>query len=205
MPLADFAAMNARPGGRRREIVRQPPELGRRFAPAEGPGHDRQAAAFVLGLPGGGGRGHPEQEPVAGGRRSRARWRSCSPAGFPVSPDAAQVDRDRRRHRPVPELAAERHDLAYEIDGVVTKVDDLALHAQFGATSRAPRWAIAFKFPPRSAPRSSRASVSIGRTGPGHAVRPPRAGLRRWLDRVAGHPAQRGSGAGSRTSVRATW
>ena len=64
------------------------------------------------------------------------------------------------------ELAAERHDLAYEIDGVVTKVDDLALHAQLGATSRAPRWAIAFKFPPEE--RTSKLlgiSVSIGRTG----------------------------------------
>ena len=64
------------------------------------------------------------------------------------------------------ELAEERHDLAYEIDGVVVKVDDLALHAVLGATSRAPRWAIAFKFPPEE--RTTRLldiMVSIGRTG----------------------------------------
>ena len=64
------------------------------------------------------------------------------------------------------ELAQERHDLAYEIDGVVTKVDDLALHARLGATSRAPRWAMAFKFPPEE--RTSKLldiMVSIGRTG----------------------------------------
>ena len=55
---------------------------------------------------------------------------------------------------------------AYEIDGVVTKVDDLALHDVLGATSRAPRWAIAFKFPPEE--RTTRLldiMVSIGRTG----------------------------------------
>jgi DNA ligase (NAD+) len=87
-------------------------------------------------------------------------------AGFPVSPDArlakgmsAVVERSR-------ELEAARHSLSYEIDGVVTKVDDLALHAVFGATSRAPRWAIAFKFPPEE--RTTRLidiMVSIGRTG----------------------------------------
>ncbi|HVT42745.1 MAG TPA: NAD-dependent DNA ligase LigA, partial [Acidimicrobiales bacterium] len=64
------------------------------------------------------------------------------------------------------ELAEARHSLAYEIDGVVTKVDELALHQALGATSRAPRWAIAFKFPPEE--RTTRLldiMVSIGRTG----------------------------------------
>ncbi|MDE3085913.1 MAG: NAD-dependent DNA ligase LigA, partial [Acidobacteriota bacterium] len=59
-----------------------------------------------------------------------------------------------------------RHDLDYEIDGVVVKVDDLALQRRLGATSHAPRWAIAFKFPPEE--RSTRLldiHVSIGRTG----------------------------------------
>ncbi len=64
------------------------------------------------------------------------------------------------------ELAEVRHQLPYEIDGVVSKVDELALHDVFGATSRAPRWAIAFKFPPEE--RTTRLvdiMVSIGRTG----------------------------------------
>jgi len=59
-----------------------------------------------------------------------------------------------------------RHDLDYEIDGVVIKVDDLALRQELGATSRAPRWAIAFKFPPEE--RTTRLEdihVSVGRTG----------------------------------------
>jgi len=59
-----------------------------------------------------------------------------------------------------------RHDLDYDIDGVVVKVDDLAQRVQLGHTARAPRWAIAFKFPPEE--RTTRLldiQVSVGRTG----------------------------------------
>ncbi len=87
-------------------------------------------------------------------------------AGFPVSPEARSVKGMTQVVERCRELAEARHDLAYEIDGVVTKVDDLALHAVLGATSRAPRWAIAFKFPPEE--RTTRLvaiHVSIGRTG----------------------------------------
>jgi DNA ligase (NAD+) len=59
-----------------------------------------------------------------------------------------------------------RHDLTYEIDGVVIKVNDLAQRTALGFTSRAPRWAIARKLPPEE--RSTRLlaiEVSIGRTG----------------------------------------
>ncbi len=59
-----------------------------------------------------------------------------------------------------------RHDLDYEIDGVVVKVDDLELQRRLGSTSRAPRWAIAFKFPPEERnTKLLRIMVSIGRTG----------------------------------------
>jgi DNA ligase (NAD+) len=61
---------------------------------------------------------------------------------------------------------AHRHDLPYEIDGVVVKVDDLAQRESLGMTSRAPRWAIAVKFPPEERSTVLRAiSVSVGRTG----------------------------------------
>jgi DNA ligase (NAD+) len=59
-----------------------------------------------------------------------------------------------------------RHDLGYEIDGVVIKVDDLAQREILGSTSKAPRWAIAYKFPPEE--RTTLLNdimVSIGRTG----------------------------------------
>ena len=59
-----------------------------------------------------------------------------------------------------------RHDLPYEIDGVVIKVDDLADRERLGATSRAPRWAIARKLPPEERTTTLHAiEVSIGRTG----------------------------------------
>jgi len=59
-----------------------------------------------------------------------------------------------------------RHDLRYDIDGVVIKIDDLAQRVRLGVTSRAPRWAIARKLPPEE--RTTRLlaiEVSIGRTG----------------------------------------
>jgi DNA ligase (NAD+) len=87
-------------------------------------------------------------------------------AGLPVSPDARHVRGIDAVIARCAELAHERHDLPYEIDGVVTKVDELALHARIGMTSRAPRWAIAFKFPPEERTTRLRSiEVSIGRTG----------------------------------------
>ncbi|MGA9277545.1 NAD-dependent DNA ligase LigA [Ilumatobacter sp.] len=59
-----------------------------------------------------------------------------------------------------------RHDLDYEIDGVVIKVDDLAQRDLLGVTSRAPRWAIAYKFPPEERTTTLLdIQVSVGRTG----------------------------------------
>jgi DNA ligase (NAD+) len=59
-----------------------------------------------------------------------------------------------------------RHDPPYEIDGVVVKLDRLELQQQLGATSRAPRWAIAFKYPPEEVTtRLLDIRVNVGRTG----------------------------------------
>ncbi|MFN4003029.1 NAD-dependent DNA ligase LigA [Microcella sp.] len=59
-----------------------------------------------------------------------------------------------------------RHDVEHEIDGVVVKVDELELHAELGATSRAPRWAIAYKYPPEQVNTTLLdIVVSVGRTG----------------------------------------
>ncbi|HEX6236639.1 MAG TPA: NAD-dependent DNA ligase LigA [Acidimicrobiales bacterium] len=86
--------------------------------------------------------------------------------GFPVNPEI--------RVQPGPDEVLDycvdwqsrRHDLDYEIDGVVVKVDDHAHRELLGFTSKAPRWAIAYKFPPEE--RTTRLRdilVSIGRTG----------------------------------------
>ncbi len=87
-------------------------------------------------------------------------------AGFPVSAEATTVRGTAAAFARCRELEARRHDLGYDIDGAVVKVDDLALHERLGTTSRAPRWAIADKFPPED--RTTRLldiMVSVGRTG----------------------------------------
>lgn len=66
----------------------------------------------------------------------------------------------------IQELSSKRHDLEHEIDGVVVKVDELARQRELGATSRAPRWAIAYKYPPEQVnTKLLDIKVSIGRTG----------------------------------------
>jgi DNA ligase (NAD+) len=60
----------------------------------------------------------------------------------------------------------QRHSVEHEIDGVVVKVDQYALQRRLGSTSRAPRWAIAFKYPPEEATTTLLdIRVSVGRTG----------------------------------------
>ncbi|HJR77423.1 MAG TPA: NAD-dependent DNA ligase LigA [Nitrospiraceae bacterium] len=64
------------------------------------------------------------------------------------------------------EIAAMRESLPYEIDGIVVKVDDRQRQEQLGSKSRSPRWAIAFKFPPRKEiTQIQDIVVSVGRTG----------------------------------------
>ncbi|WP_374196218.1 NAD-dependent DNA ligase LigA [Agromyces sp. ISL-38] len=59
-----------------------------------------------------------------------------------------------------------RHAVEHEIDGIVVKIDELALHDELGATSRAPRWAIAYKYPPEQVnTKLLDIVVSVGRTG----------------------------------------
>jgi DNA ligase (NAD+) len=86
--------------------------------------------------------------------------------GFPVNPETATVTGLAAVYDYCKTMAERRHALAYEIDGVVIKIDDIALHGRLGSTSHAPRWAVAFKFPPEE--RTTLLEdimVSIGRTG----------------------------------------
>jgi len=86
--------------------------------------------------------------------------------GLPVS-DLYQVvpDMDGVREY-IGYYAEHRHDPPYEIDGVVVKVDQIALQRQLGSTSRAPRWAIAYKYPPEEVTtRLLDIQVNVGRTG----------------------------------------
>jgi DNA ligase (NAD+) len=87
-------------------------------------------------------------------------------AGFPVNPEIRTFGSLDEVHAYCRHWQEHRHDLPYEIDGVVVKIDDLAQRDELGFTSKAPRWAIAYKFPPEERTTLLKdIMVSIGRTG----------------------------------------
>ena len=86
--------------------------------------------------------------------------------GLPIS-DRFKVCRTRKEVEEFIQFYADhRHDVEHEIDGVVIKVDSLSQQQQLGFTSRAPKWAIAFKYPPEEVTtKLLDIKVSVGRTG----------------------------------------
>lgn len=87
-------------------------------------------------------------------------------AGFSVNPNVAQCGSAEEVHAFCEQALAHRADLDYDIDGVVVKVDSFALQNDLGFTARAPRWAIAFKFPPEEKQTLLREiRIQVGRTG----------------------------------------
>lgn len=86
--------------------------------------------------------------------------------GLPVSDRARVVETLAGAREFIDYFGEHRHDVEHEIDGVVLKVDDLASQGRLGATSRAPRWAIAYKYPPEVVrTRLLDIKVGVGRTG----------------------------------------
>jgi len=87
-------------------------------------------------------------------------------AGFKVNPDIKVCAHSHEVHSFCEWALEVRNDLPYEIDGVVVKVDSFALQDELGYTAKAPRWAIAFKFPPEEKTTVLREiRVQVGRTG----------------------------------------
>ena len=86
--------------------------------------------------------------------------------GLPTSSRFQVVDSSKEVKKYIADFEAKRHTLEHEIDGVVVKVDDLSRQHALGFTSRAPRWAIAFKYPPEQVnTKLLDIKISIGRTG----------------------------------------
>lgn len=116
-----------------------------------------RAFTYQIVLPGEGASPAPDH---AGVLEQLASW------GCPVEPHW-------RRHDGIDGVAdycaewqEKRRELQFETDGVVVKLDDLALRARLGATAKFPRWAVAFKFPTEQArTKLIRIAVNVGRTG----------------------------------------
>ncbi len=86
--------------------------------------------------------------------------------GLPVSDRVQVVDDLEGVWAYIERYREQRHSVEHEIDGVVVKVDQVALQRRLGSTSRAPRWAIAFKYPPEEATtKLLDIRVNVGRTG----------------------------------------
>lgn len=87
-------------------------------------------------------------------------------AGFHVNPDVKRCDTIEEIHDFCKQALVRRDELPYEIDGVVVKVDSFDQQDSMGYTARAPRWAIAYKFPPEERTTLLRdITVQVGRTG----------------------------------------
>ncbi|ACV23666.1 DNA ligase [Slackia heliotrinireducens] len=86
--------------------------------------------------------------------------------GFHVNPDVKLCDTPQEVHDFCEQVAEKRDSLPYGIDGVVVKVNDFATQRDMGFTARAPRWAIAYKFPPEEKTTVMHdITVQVGRTG----------------------------------------
>ena len=86
--------------------------------------------------------------------------------GLPVSSRYEVHDELAGAQRYIAHWGEHRHDVEHDIDGVVVKVDQISLQRRLGATSKSPRWAIAFKYPPEEATTKLHdIRVNVGRTG----------------------------------------
>ncbi|WP_027696975.1 NAD-dependent DNA ligase LigA [Vibrio litoralis] len=86
--------------------------------------------------------------------------------GLPMCPETKVVEGLENVKAYYQDILQRRSELAYEIDGVVIKVDDIALQEELGFVARAPRWAIAYKFPAQEEmTRLNDVEFQVGRTG----------------------------------------
>ena len=90
----------------------------------------------------------------------------CAVPAFSVNPNVARCATPAEVHEFCAQALEHRGDLDYDIDGVVVKVDSFQQQLDLGFTARAPRWAIAFKFPPEEKQTVLREiRIQVGRTG----------------------------------------
>jgi DNA ligase (NAD+) len=160
MPTASFEELNRRQAEAEARLFANPRNAAagslRQKDPSVTASRDLALFCYQLGAKEGGHRLRTHTETLA--------W--LSELGFPVNPLIDRYDDLEAVYEFCGSMEQQRHALGYEIDGVVVKVDDLGQREEIGFTSRAPRWAIAYKFPPEEkTTKLLGIMVSIGRTG----------------------------------------
>ena len=160
MPLAGFRRLNEQAAARGEKTFVNPRNAAagalRQLDPAVSAA--RPLDFFVYGIGEVDGGSLPERQGELLETLRRLGFRIC-----PQTRVVASIDGCLRYFR---EIGAERHRLAYQIDGVVYKVDDFAQQRRLGFVARAPRWAIAHKFPAEEAMTTVRGiEFQVGRTG----------------------------------------
>ncbi|AII48159.1 DNA ligase [Synechococcus sp. KORDI-52] len=159
IPDATFAAINAEREQRGEALFANPRNACagtlRQLDPKVVAARRLDFFAYTLHLPGG------AQPP---GQWAALEW--LNSAGFRVNPNRELCEDLTAIQRFCDHWEQGRHDLPYATDGVVVKLDDLQLQDEAGFTQKAPRWAIALKYPAEEAPtRLLRVGAQVGRTG----------------------------------------
>jgi DNA ligase (NAD+) len=160
MPLAAFQELNRRQGEAGERLFANPRNAAagslRQKDARITASRDLAFFAYQLGVQRGG--------PALRTHHDTLAW--LRDLGLPVNDHIEVVDDIERVYEFCERMLENRHSFGYEIDGAVVKVDDLGQRNELGFTSKAPRWAIAFKFPPEEKTTLLRnIMVSIGRTG----------------------------------------
>jgi DNA ligase (NAD+) len=160
MPLASFEELNRRQGDAGDRLFANPRNAAagslRQKDPRITASRDLAFDAYQLGVQEGG--------PALRSHHQMLDW--LRELGLPVNEHIEQLADLEAVYRFCAQIEERRHTFGYEIDGAVIKVDDLRQRSELGSTSRAPRWAIAYKFPPEEQTTLLRnIMVSIGRTG----------------------------------------
>jgi DNA ligase (NAD+) len=160
MPLTSFEELNRRQGDAGDRLFANPRNAAagslRQKDPRITASRDLAFYGYQLGVKEGG--------PDLSTHHDTLAW--MRDLGVPVNEHVEELDDLDAVYAFCERMLDHRHSLGYEIDGAVVKVDDLLQRVELGFTSKAPRWAIAFKFPPEEKTTLLRKiMVSIGRTG----------------------------------------
>lgn len=163
MPLAGFETMNAKARASGDKVFANPRNAAagslRQLDPRITASRPLSFYAYAVGA-------LTDPAAVLDGKSHYARLQQLKGWGLPVCPEIRLVTGPAAALAYHADILARRATLAYEIDGVVLKVDDLLQQQNLGFVSRAPRWAIAFKFPAQEkTTRLLDVEFQVGRTG----------------------------------------